>query len=242
MRRVHRLALNWESRQKLAAKQAQCSDAPTARRVWKNFRDSNAGEVVVGVLTAMAGSTQRCYYCGDSRGADVDHFIPIDDDWSEAFTWPNLQLACPPCNRQKNALPTMVAGTRAIIDPCRDDPWNHMVLIAETGIVTPRTFGDGSIDVLGGWTLSKLKGLNLEAVTERRRRSIRRIVAAAERVILEGDTIPNRRDLLWAASDDTFGIAIWFASREGSEQPVFAALRQTHQFLWRRFVRVAAQS
>jgi hypothetical protein len=242
MRRVHRLGLDLESRQKLAANKEQCIDAPAARHAWKNFRSSNAGKAVVDVLALMAGPTERCYYCGDSRGADVDHFIPIDQDWSEAFTWPNLQLVCPPCNRQKNAMPTVIAGVRTIVDPCRDDPWNHIVLIAETGIVTPRTFGDGSVDLLGGRTVSRLTGLNLEAVIERRRRSIRRIVAAAERVVLEGDTIPNRRDLLWAASDDTFGIAIWFASREGSTNPAFTALRQTHRSLWRRFVRVAAQS
>jgi hypothetical protein len=231
-----------KSRQILAANKSDCVDAPTARQAWKSFRSSVAGKAIVDVLASMAGATERCYYCGDSRGADVDHFVPIDQNWSEAFTWSNLQLVCPPCNRQKNALPTVVAGVRTVIDPCREEPWDHVVLIVETGIVTARTFGDGSVDVLGGRTVSRFKGLNLEAVVERRRRSIRRIVAAAERVLVEGDTIPNRRDLLWAASDDTFGIAIWFAAREGSEHPAFSALRQSHRALWRRFVRVAARS
>lgn len=242
MRHLHRVPLDWETRKKLLKKSALCTDTTAARREWKNYRASAAGKPVIQALKHMTGASGRCFYCGDSRGADVDHFVPIDSDHCQTFTWANLQLACSPCNRNKSSSPTIVDGARVIIDPCRDDPWEHLVLVLETGIVVARTNVDGSLDPIGKETLRRIENLNVEAVTERRRQSIRRIAAAAERAVNEGDSIPNRRDLLWAASDDTFGVSAWFVLREGRSEPQFLALRDTQKQLWRRFARAASQA
>lgn len=41
---------------------------------------------------------ERCMYCGDNQGTDVDHFEPLSLAPLRTFDWPNHLLACSLCN------------------------------------------------------------------------------------------------------------------------------------------------
>lgn len=85
---------------------ARRADDPSAEFYWPQ-RDGRS--VLEPVRTALAAQTQdHCSYCDgfpiDSTGTrEVDHFKPKQEYPGEAFSWPNLYLACGACNRSKLA-------------------------------------------------------------------------------------------------------------------------------------------
>jgi uncharacterized protein (TIGR02646 family) len=130
----------------LSAYQTAVDDAVTEERgrpepdvrgrvesAWRGHRTNKALEAVEQALRAMASGIERCMYCEDSRGCDVEHFRPRASHPDRMFLWPNLLWICATCNRQKNS-----AFDDRLIDPTDDDPFDHLVLSPSTGRLTPR--------------------------------------------------------------------------------------------------------
>lgn len=46
------------------------------------------------VLRQMAPGLERCMYCGDNQGTDIDHFEPLARNPLRTFDWLNHLLAC----------------------------------------------------------------------------------------------------------------------------------------------------
>src|SRR6185312_4851605 len=147
MRRLYRRPLLLKTRLDLRARQKLCRDYQTARDEWKRYRGLAAARPLLEALRAMAGPRHRCFYCSDSRGADVDHFVPVVADRGLTFVWENLQWVCPECNRSKTGQAPEEGGVRAL-DPTIDDPWAHLVLDTASGVIAPR-FQGGTEDPRG---------------------------------------------------------------------------------------------
>ncbi len=90
-------------------------------------------QAVTVALRAMASGVERCMYCEDSQGCDVEHFRPKVPHPAKTFAWSNLLWVCAICNRQKND-----AFDPAIIHPTKDDPNDHFVLSLTTGRLVAR--------------------------------------------------------------------------------------------------------
>jgi uncharacterized protein (TIGR02646 family) len=241
MRRLFRVPLAVETRLELHDRQKLCTDKAAARTAWTTFRASKDSKPLMVALATMAGKTERCFYCGDSRGADVDHYNAVSRDPGSTFSWSNLQLVCTPCNRQKARAVTWDGSRRIFVDPTVDDPWDHFVLVTQSGLIAPRSAANGTVDEVGRYTLEKLSVLNYDAITDMRRRVIRRIYNALDLVAANGDTIESRRALIWAAEDDFFGIGRWFVMREGRLEDRLSGLKADFPRLWRRFVVTASR-
>ncbi len=102
-------------------------------KFWKGRRSTIALRAVERALCAMASGLERCMYCEDSHGCDVEHGYPKVPFPERAFLWPNLAWVCGPCNRQKND-----AFDEEILDPTGEDPLDHLVFSPATGRYTPR--------------------------------------------------------------------------------------------------------
>jgi hypothetical protein len=100
---------------------------------WKGKRSTKPLKAVERALRAMASGLERCMYCEDSRGCDIEHSYPKVRYHSKAFLWLNLLLICADCNRQKND-----AFDEGILDPTKEDPLDHIVLSFTTGRYTAR--------------------------------------------------------------------------------------------------------
>lgn len=63
---------------------------------------------LVAGLAEMAPGHERCMYCGDSQGTDIDHFEPKSLTPLRTFDWFNHLLACSYCNsnQKRNLYPT----------------------------------------------------------------------------------------------------------------------------------------
>lgn len=147
---------------------------------WHSRRSTKAIEAVCIALGAMASGLQRCMYCEDSRGSDVEHLRPKATYPGHTFVWPNLLLVCADCNRQKNA-----AFDETMLDPTIDDPLDHLVLSINTGRYTTRDESKR-----GAATLDILRRLNSDPDLTRGRRDavvmIRVLLSEYERCGLTG--------------------------------------------------------
>ena len=126
------------------------ADAAAARTAWQSAR-SERGRLR-SRLIEMAPGNRRCMYCGDSLGTDIDHFQPIAKNVARTFDWLNHLLACSHCNsnEKRDQFPFDSDGNPLLIDPTRDDPDRHLLLLLSSGeyrALSP--MGAASIEVYG---------------------------------------------------------------------------------------------
>jgi len=118
---------------------------------WNHFR-GKARQALVKELTNMASGLQRCIYCEDSMGTDVDHFAPKSTYPALTFDWNNHFLACSHCNSnlKRNQFPLDALGRPLLVNPVLDDPRMHLAWSPSTGEYTGRDDkGKVSIKIFG---------------------------------------------------------------------------------------------
>jgi len=243
MRRVRRLPLRNRTAGFLARKQQEVNEGADVDSTWKKARQAAAVKNdVVPVLERMCGVRQRCMFCADSRGVDIEHFWPKHPYKERAFLWENLLLACTACNRKKgNRFDLDDDGNPLLIDPCADEPWDHLFFEPRTGCVVARHSPDtDSPDPRGRHTTDPgVLPLNVEAVTEGRQRTCRNLFRAVESFLRQAQQLPvpdaaigELRDAI--RDNDDYGLAEWFFLREGRDDPRIAPLREQHPEVWGR--------
>ena len=109
------------------------ADAKSARRSWKNAVNERDG--IRDALLRMAAGIERCMYCGDSRGTDIDHFQPIKSAPLRTFDWWNHLLACSSCNSKakRDAYPCDEYGESLLVNPSSEEPSDHLQLTLSEG-------------------------------------------------------------------------------------------------------------
>lgn len=126
------------------------ADSGQARVAWRSADTERRG--VRSCLEKMAAGIQRCMYCGDNLGTDIDHFEPISSAPIRTFEWLNHLLACSFCNsnQKRHSYPLDPSGMALLIDPTSDDPGQHLALTLSNGeyrAMSPQ--GKASIDIFG---------------------------------------------------------------------------------------------
>lgn len=104
------------------------------------------------VLRRMAPGNERCMYCEDSTGGDIEHFWPKEKYPGRAYTWENYLWACALCNShfKGSKFPRDENGAPLLVNPAEEDPREHLVLTPTTGKYVHRTKkGEATISVLG---------------------------------------------------------------------------------------------
>ncbi|NUR52171.1 MAG: HNH endonuclease [Hamadaea sp.] len=121
-----------------------------ARRIWS--RDRTVRPTIRQALGGMAPGLERCMYCGDNQGSDVDHFEPLSRNPLRTFDWLNHLLACSICNGhyKRDRFPLDAEGNPLLVDPTVDDPADHLRLSLTTGSYVGLTArGEATIEVCG---------------------------------------------------------------------------------------------
>lgn len=124
--------------------------AAAARAEWA--KAAAARQHVRRLLAQMASGEQRCMYCEDSLGSDIDHFEPIARAPLRAFDWGNHLLACSHCNSnfKRDEYPRDADGSVLLVDPSAEDPADHLALRLASGVFEARSAkGEATIRVFG---------------------------------------------------------------------------------------------
>jgi uncharacterized protein (TIGR02646 family) len=200
---------------------------------WKrHHRKKPIQHSVIPTLKRMAGSRERCMYCEDSHGMEIDHFRPKATFPQLLFCWENLLLACAECNRVKGDRFPMANGQPLLVDPTVDDPWQFLDFDPDTGNLTARyDRAHNSWSPKGQKTVDVLQLDRREALSTGYRRTFRRLKDAVQRV-LQGP-LPTERVLIDTLRQaDDHGLLGWCFTGTGQHVPPFCTLRTQHPALW----------
>ncbi|MEU2774419.1 HNH endonuclease [Streptomyces sp. NPDC007162] len=121
-----------------------------AKELWESRRQIRPA--LRAGLTEMAPGHERCMYCGDSQGTDIDHFEPKSLAPLRTFDWLNHLLACSFCNsnQKRNHFPLAPDGSPLLVDPTAEDPLDHLHLVLPVGTYRGLTDrGRACIEVFG---------------------------------------------------------------------------------------------
>ncbi len=175
------------------------------------------------VLTGMVGPRERCMYCMDSHGSDIEHFWPKTPYPDRMFVWENLLLCCTPCGRFKlNKFP-MNGPLPLLIDPVSEDPWFYLDFDPATGNLTSRfTLATGAPSEKGSATVQLLQLDGREAVAAGYRKTWINIVRVAERYLSGGLSGSQLATELRHADDH--GLLGWCTRGAGCAEPPFDRL------------------
>jgi uncharacterized protein (TIGR02646 family) len=134
----------------------------------------------------MAGGRQRCMYCSDSAGTDIEHFWPKSVYSDRMFAWPNMLLCCTGCGRDcKGTKFPLDHGSPALLDPTTDDPWQFLDFSTTTGILFPLVDAHGRTTTKGEKTVEILKLDKRDEVNLGYQKSFRRIKRTIDAAVAE---------------------------------------------------------
>jgi uncharacterized protein (TIGR02646 family) len=143
MRRVIRPVLSSSVQKYLRKRQEKADEKRIAgtldiEKEWKSARETLKIESAATALKKMMGRRERCMYCHDSHGSDIDHFWPKSQYPNRAFSWANMLLCCTECGRIKGSKFPLDGDNPLLIDPTVEEPWLYLDFDPDTGNIVAR--------------------------------------------------------------------------------------------------------
>lgn len=237
MRRITRPPLPLATAKALAKRQAE-ADAKRAagnldiEHTWKSARQTKPLKTVHATLRDMAGRRERCMYCCDSHGTDIEHFWPKANHPDRMFHWPNFLLCCTECGRFKGNRFPLLNGQPALVDPSADDPWNFLDFDPATGVIVARfDLATNAESAKGAETVRLLQLDRREALNDGYLKTWRRLAATVDAALQQPQ--PDAEALATALDQaDDHGLLGWCFVGTGRNVKPFTTLRTQHPDIW----------
>lgn len=238
MRRISRPSLDDAVQTDLDRRQTLADDKHAAGMLnpndeWKVARRARTLKAVHSTLCRMMGNRERCMYCLDSHGSDIDHFWPKAPFPERMFRWPNLLLCCTECGRFKGDIsPADDNGNLVLIDPTTEEPWDHLDFDPGTGNLVARFDAQTqAYSPKGERTVETLHFDRREALAASHQRTFRRLSRAVSEFLSEdgGDVAHMIHALLEA---DDHGLLGWCIQGTGKHLPPFSDLAVRYPAAW----------
>jgi uncharacterized protein (TIGR02646 family) len=177
------------------------------------------------------GDRERCMYCLDSHGTDIEHFWPKTPYPERMFQWLNLLLCCTECGRFKGDRFPLLAGQPLLIDPTAEDPWLYLDFDPTTGNVVARFDLQGNDwSEKGQATVDVLQLDRREALASGYRRTFLRLSRLVEQYLQSSAAAD---ELITALIDaDEHGLMGWCFVGTGQEVSPFRDLKQHRPDVW----------
>jgi uncharacterized protein (TIGR02646 family) len=201
--------------------------------VWEQSRRTNPLLAAHKALREMMGQHERCIYCHDSHGTDIDHFWPKTSYPERMFVWLNMVLCCSECGRFKGDRFPLEAGVPLLIDPTMEEPWLHLDFDPQTGNIVARFDRESnSYSSKGTNTVCVLHLDRREALAAGYRRTFLRLTKSIEGFLAKETPF----DVLWESLRDTddHGLLGWCLVGTGQNVRPFDELRNRHPDIWAR--------
>lgn len=214
--------------------QAKAAGTLNIERVWKTSRQTKIiGNTALGLLQSAMGVRERCMYCLDAHGTDIEHFWPKAKYPQRAFKWANWLLCCTECGRIKGSkFPLDATRQPLLIDPTVDDPWAHLDFDPDTGNMTAKyILANAAFSPKGEATVKVLELSQREALAAEYRKTYSRLVKVIESSIssppVNGPTL-----LADLKSEDDHGLLPWCFHAAGQHLQPFSSLKNGHPLAW----------
>lgn len=237
MRRIRRLRLSTLVAKNLRREQTnadikRADEMLIVEAEWKRARQNQPLTAAVAVLRLMAGPRERCMYCGDSHGTDIEHYWPKAPYPERMFRWTNMLLGCTDCGRIKGSKFPLAAGQPTLVKPTIDDPWQFLDFDPETGNLVPRFHpASGGTTLKGEKTVEVLQLDRREALARGYQKSFRRICSKIEEMLPQA--APSAAGLVHELAEaDDHGLLGWCFRGAGVNAKPLTDLRQCHPAVW----------
>lgn len=237
MRRVTRQLLDQDVQADLDSRQAVVNQERdgadfSATTAWQAARHAATLGAVLTTLRHMMGDRQRCMYCLDSHGTDIEHFWPKTPYPERMFVWLNLLLCCAECGRFKGDRFPLADGAPLLVDPTAEDPWQCLDFDPTTGSIVARfDAGQNGYSVKGVETVKRLQLDQREAMASGYKKTLRRLSRVVEGIL--GQVAPDAAALIAALSDaDDHGLLTWCFHGSGRNEAPFRDLRERQPAAW----------
>ena len=237
MRRVQRQDLPKQALSYLAKRAADAetqSQKGTLNHTkhWKTSRETQTLKNVLRVLQQMMGRRERCMYCVDSHGCDIEHFRPKANFPSLIYHWENLLLCCTECGRFKGDRFPEANGMAQLIDPSIEEPWDFLDFDPGTGIISARfNLANDDYDARGAATTDLLQLDRREAVAAGYLASFRTLTAKIQHFL--NQPFPTDEFIAELIKADEHGLLGWFFKGNGQNEVLMQQLRDQHRDVWR---------
>lgn len=219
-------------RRQAAANAMSAAGYLDVERTWKSARQSKPLKTVYGTLRAMAGTRERCMYCCDSHGTDIEHFWPKADYPERMFQWPNFLLCCTECGRFKGNRFPQHFGQPKLIDPTTDDPWEFLDFDPATGVIVARyDLATGAESIRGAETVQLLQLDRREALNDGYLKTWRRLAATVEAALKQPALDADALRIALVEADD-HGLLGWCFTGTGRNVLPFKTLHDEHPDIW----------
>ena len=200
---------------------------------WKYRRKTKPVLAAEKNLKIMAGKRERCMYCVDSHGTDIEHFWPKNAYSNSMYSWANMLWCCTECGRIKgNRFPLDTLNIPLLIDPTVEDPWDYIDFDPKTGILTAR------FDIVNNEYFAKgLKTVEIlslearEALAEAYKKTYKRLQTSVARHVFQGNLARLPVELL---EEDDHGLMGWCFKAAGMNELPFRDLRANHPAVWQQ--------
>ena len=187
---------------------------------------------ILSALRQMMGKRERCMYCLDSHGSDIEHFRPKSNYPKRMFRWRNLLLCCTECGRFKGSQFPLNGKRPLLIDPSKEEPWRYLDFDPDTGNITARfDLQNNAYFPNGEKTVEVLQLDRREALASGYKKTYRRLSKKIQRFLAE----PNRPiDKLIAELQeaDDHGLLGWCLIGTGQNEMPFKEFKRQHPALW----------
>lgn len=243
MKRIKREALSADAARYLARRQESAiqkyvNGTLDTTADWKDARQTKSMGKVLSTLHAMVGERQRCMYCLDSHGSDIEHFRPKALYHRYMYRWENMLLCCTHCGRIKGNKFPMDGRRVLLVDPTKENPWDSLDFDPLTGNICAR------FDVqLNNWSVKGEKTVEVlhldkrEALSKGYLQTLRRLSEIIQSALAAGAI--NAVSLIEKLkSEDDHGLLGWCFSDRGKTLEPFSELKIQHPGVWTQCAKV----
>lgn len=239
MRRFRRPSLPAAEEKKLLGEQSKAMAKLTAKTLevnkeWDRARQNKPLKTAFATLRKMAGARERCMYCGDSKGTDIEHYWPKSRYPRKMFCWNNMLLGCTDCGRDHKGIdfPLDAAKKPLLINPAsKDDPWQHLDFDPVTGNFAARFDALKQPDPKGEATVNTLHLDKRESLATGHQKTYKRITQIITNAA--ADLHPNAATLITSLKEeDEYGLLGWCFRGKGTDEPPMSSLSQAHPGIW----------
>lgn len=201
--------------------------------VWKAARATKTIGTACLLLQRAMGPRERCMYCLDSHGTDIEHFWPKAHFPLQTFKWSNWLLCCTECGRLKGSQFPTADGQPLLIDPTDENPWTYLEFDSDTGNLTARfDLAANDWSRKGTETVGILHLDAREALAAGYRKTFLRLSAVVNEA-LAAPVQPRAHDLVRSLQEeDDHGLLEWCFCFAGQQEAPFLQLRNQHAALW----------
>lgn len=200
--------------------------------IWKGARQTKVIQPALKLLRQAAGKYERCMYCVDSHGTDIEHFRPKTPYPDYSFQWSNWLLCCTECGRIKGSQFPMEQNQPLLIDPTIENPWRYIDFDPDTGNLMAR-FDLNSNDwfIKGQETVRVLQFDRREALSSGYQKTFLRLSRTVQ-AALEAPSIVVDTLLKTLEDEDDHGLLGWCFGVSGQKFTPFLELSMNHPEIW----------